>query len=102
MRAPAALGGIDLFMAQDAAIQSRENESVVRLLAVETGVSDEKQLVIAKDVGLLRDFGLRRRAALPERLARKRIDADNLAAALEGDAAGRDRAGVEIQLAGGV
>src|SRR5690349_2241425 len=102
MRAPAALGGIDLLMAKDAAVEGGENEGVVGLLAVETGIRDEEQLVIAENVGLLRDFSLRRRAALPECLARERIDAHDLTAALEGDAAGRDRAGVEVQLTGGV
>src|SRR4051794_35399408 len=99
MRTPAALGGIDLLVAKDAAVEGGEDEGVVGLLAVEAGIRDEEQLVIAENVGLLRDFGLRRGAAFPERLARERIDADDLAAALEGNAAGRDRAGVEVQLA---
>src|SRR6478672_4359376 len=101
MRDPAALGGIDFLLTENTAVEGRENENVIGLLGVQAGIGDEEQLVIAKDVGLLRDFGLRRRAALPECLAGDRIDADDLPAALEGDAAGRDWAGVEIQLAGG-
>src|SRR5437868_1286992 len=85
----------------DAAIGERnDGELTARLQNHQLFAVDDLAAAAAGD--LLRDFGLGRRAALPERLARKRIDADDLAAALEGDAAGRDRTGTEVELAGGV
>ena len=85
---------VDFALAQQ--LPSRaESTSTSSGLGIEPGVGDEEQLVVAKNVGLLRNFGLRRASCAPTGLAGKRIDTDQLPAALEADAAAGDRAGVD-------